>query len=1046
MRYMVIIFSLFMLLSFNKEALAQQKKVVVKGTVTDKAGRKPIPGVLITSGKPAVSLGATDVNGNFSVSVSEDAELTFKYISYKSVTRKVAGNLKMDIVLAEEVNALKETVIIGYAKKTKEVSTGSSVIITAKDIQDVPAANVMELLQGKVPGMNIQNNNGTPGMRGSVNIRGISNVNVSTSGGKAFLTPTSPLFVVDGIPVDDNTDYSYGFDQAGPGLSPISLIPTEDIQQIEVLKDAQATSLYGSRGAYGVILITTKRGNSKIPIIKYVSNFTFDVAPSLRKVIGGKGERLMRIDQILQNDSSFYHGLNTINRTPFLSDSLNAYYNNSTDWQAKFYRNTFNQTHNVDISGGENTFNYKVNMGYFSKKGIVENTDFTRYTLNMNAQYQPNERFKLVASASNALANNSTGGGNSLTQKGVAENGKASSLLPAPSLFSAGNGLLSTLNTQDENKTINMTTTLDIDYEILKGLRASNSFSFNYFTSAKENFKPGSLNDNSNILYNYFDRKNTLYNRTRLSYAKSINEKHNFTAAVFGELNSTSFRADVIRQVGSPNDQVKGPFGYDWYNSKGGTLNNLSDLRTASLASSFSYDYDKRYVLDLTYRIDGSSTNGPDAGYSKSPSLGLRWNFNKEQFMKSLEWVDYGSLRFTYGKNIVPTGSVYDVYGRYVAGGNYNQIPTANLDLDVVPNTRLTPTTSTQYNAGFDMGFLNGKFGLTFDAYYKQVDNMLRKKDIPNINAFKQVSTNEMSVVNYGYEISINARPLPEGSKLSWMLSANAALNKDVLVHLPDGVSQLLVTDPETGQNILYRLGRNSLTNVLLNTNGVYSTNADVPVDPLTGLRYRTGGLNYTYFKAGDPRWTDVNGDYILDRNDYVAVGNSQPLINGGITSSMQYKNYSLIINGSFTAIRDILNNDLSARFQKFNDPTVLSGLVPLEAYNYWKQSGDNATYPNPFDYTRFSQYAPFRYDQSLFQEDGSYFKINQITLSYNLNKPLIKRWGMSSARVYCTAANVYTFSNYSGANPETVTALGRDDSGGYPSARSFVLGIQVQF
>ncbi len=1050
MRYAMIIFSLFLLLGLNEQSSAQQKKVVVRGSVIDRLAKKPIPGVIIMSGRPLTPVGQTNSEGVFAVTVDEGAELTFKYVSYKTLSRK-SGSSVMEVSMEEEVNALKETVIIGYAKKTKEVSTGSSVIITAREIQDVPVANVMELLQGKVAGMNVQNNNGTPGMRGSVNIRGISNVNVSGSGDQAFLTPTSPLFVVDGVPVDDNADYSYGFQSAGPGISPISLIPVEDIQQIEVLKDAQATSLYGSRGAYGVILITTKRGNSKIPIVSYVGNYSFDTPPSLRAVIGGQAERMMRIDQILGNDTSFYHGLNTINSTPFLADSLNAFYNNSTDWQGKYYRSTFNQTHNVNIAGGDQLFNYKVNTGYYGKKGIVENTEFKRYNLNMNAQYQPNDRFRLLASLNNVLSNSSSGGGNSLSQNGLSTTSETSSLLPAPSLFTATSDLLNTLNVVDDSKVINITANIDVEYEVFAGLRASTTFSYNYMTQAKDKFNPGALSDGFNMVYNYFDRKNTLYNRTRLSYVKQVAEKHNFNLSMFSELNATDFRADVTQQVSTPNDQVKGPLGYDWYNSKGGTLNNLNQLRSASLAAAFSYNYEQKYVLDLSYRIDGSSTNGPDAGYSKSPSAAVRWNFHKESFMKSLEsWLDYGSIRLSYGKNIVPTGTVYDVYGRYNAAGNYNQKPTVSLDLGVVPNTTLTPTTTTQYNAAFESGFLNNKFGLVFETYYKQVDNMLREKNISNINAFGKVKTNEMSVVNYGYELTLNSRiyaPKKEGD-FSWTLSANGALNRDVMVHLPDGASQLMVVDAETGQNILYRLGRNSLTNVLLNTKGIYASDVDVPVDPLTGLRYRSGGSTgaQTYFQAGDPRWTDVNGDYVLDINDYVAAGNSQPLIVGGISSYMQYKGFSLSISGSFTLIRDVLNNAMASRFQNFKDPLKMNSLVPIEQYNYWQRSGDNASYPNPYDYTRYNLYNPFRYDQTLFQEDGSYFKLNTATLSYNLNRSFTKRWGVSSLRVYGTANNIYTFSNYSGPDPENVSDLGRDKSGGYPNARTYTLGLNVQF
>lgn len=1054
MRHLFIVFSLLTLLCFNTEISAQQKKVLMQGTVIDKQDKVTIPGVTIMAGSPLAPVGVTNSKGEFSLTVNEGTTLVFKYMGYNPVNYKYDGKPKITIYMTMSSNSLKETIVVGYQKKTKEVSTGSSVVITGKEIQDVPVGNIMELIQGKVPGVNIQNNNGSPGMRGSINVRGLSNVNVSGSGSQAFLTPTSPLFVIDGVPVDDNSNYSYGFDQAGPGISPLSLIPQEDIERIEILKDAQATSLYGSRGAYGVFLITTKRGNSKVPIIQYTSNYFLNTPPRLRDVVGGKEERMSRINQILRNDTSFYHALNLINGTPFLSDSLNAYYNNSTDWQSKFYRQTFNQTQNVNISGGDQKFNYKVNTGYYNEKGIIENTGFTRYSMNMNMQYEPSSKFKLFASVNNSLGKNSKGSGSGLLQTGTAAGGNASSLLPPPSLFSSTNSLLSALETKDDNKTVSVTTNVELQYEFFEGLRASSTFNYAYVSGTTDTFLPGYLNNGFNEVSAYNDRKNTVYNRNLLSYNKSIGEKHNFSSYVFSEINMTDFRADLMKLKRTPSDQVQGPLGADWFNSLGGTLNNITDFRTVAFAGAFSYNYDKKYVLDLTYRIDGSSTNGPDAGYSKNPSIGLRWNFNKEAWLADKDWLDYSSLRLTAGKNIVPTGTIYDVFGRYVANGSYNQNPTVGLDLKQVPNTGLIPTTTTQYNVGFDMGILKGKVGLTFDAYYKQVDNILRSKAISNINAFEKISTNETSLVNYGYELAINFRPLSEASKLQWTLGFNAGINKDVLTGLPDGVRDLYETGGDTDQQILYRLGQNSLSNVLLNNTGVYSTNADVPVDPLTGLRYRTGGnaANQTYFRAGDPIWTDINGDYVLDNNDYVVVGNSQPQVTGGITSYTSYKNFSLNVNFSFTLIRDILNNALAENFQRYADPAYLNtknafnGLVPLDRYNTWMNPGDQAVYPFPLDFTRYAKYRPFRFDQTLFMEDGSYLKINNATFAYNIDRKLTKRWGMTSVRLYLSANNIYTFSNYSGPDPELVSALGRDNSGGYPNRRSYNFGINVQF
>src|SRR5690606_34829909 len=310
----------------------------------------------------------------------------------------------IDVRLQSSENLIDAvTVTSGYQTKERALNTGSVVTISGKDIQGQPAGDVISLLQGRVAGLNIQNNTGAPGMRGTVTIRGISNINVSGTGNESFLTPTSPLYVIDGVPVDDNTEFSYGFQQAGPGVSPASQIPPEDIEEVSVLKDAAATSLYGSRGAYGVILITTKRGKSKIPVVRYNGSAFASMVPKLRSVIGGREERMMRINQIMQFDTSYYHAVDMVNNTPFLSDSLNAYYNNSTDWQSYFYKPTTNHTHNLNISGGDVRFNYKAALGFFDEKGIQENTGYSRYNLNMNMIYNPVDRFRLESQLNNSI-------------------------------------------------------------------------------------------------------------------------------------------------------------------------------------------------------------------------------------------------------------------------------------------------------------------------------------------------------------------------------------------------------------------------------------------------------------------------------------------------------------------------------------------------------------------------------------------------------------------------------------------------------------------
>lgn len=1031
---------------------AQDDLITVSGYVLDADDRSTIPNVTIFTGTPVKVLGAANTQGYFQVRVPANATLIFRFLGYNELKVPVDNKTNLEVKMTMASNVMQEAVAIGYVKRSRETATGSSVTISGKDIQDAPVGNVMELLQGRVAGVNIQNTSGMPGGRGSIFVRGLSSIGISGSGNDAFLTPTSPLFVIDGVPMDPNSNFEYGFDQGGPGMSPLSLIPPEDIEDMSFLKDAMATALYGSQGAFGVIIITTKRGNSKTPIIQYTANTFFNVPPQLKSVIGGRGERDIRIDQILANDTTRFTGRDKIDNSPFLSDYLNPYYNNSTDWQSVFYGPTFNMTHNLSALGGDQNFNYKVNGSYYDENGIIANTGFSRYSLSMNTEYMPTMRFRLFTAVAANLGSERVGSGNGVSQSGVAGAASASSLLPPPSLFGGNNSALGAFETRNDAKTSNLRTNVDIRYQLFEGLNISNAFSYEYTGGRKEGFRPSSTNNNISALSAYDDTRNRLYNRATISYVKSINEDHLINAYLFNELTVTSFMAKEIRKQGTPNDQYEGPLGFDAsLGQKGGVYDNYSEGRLAGFAGTVQYDYKKRYVLDFSYRIDGTSTNGPDMPYVKNPAVGARWNFDKEEFMQNFSWLSYGSLRGSWGKNIVPTGSIFDANGRYLFSGRFNNNSTIGLDWGFLPNTSLVPMVSTQYSLALEMGFLNGKITTTLETYYKQVDNQLMEKQIGDHNAFSKVKTNETSLVNYGYEFTLGYRPFAQDSKFKWTLNMNGALNHDVLTSLPDGARQLMIYDATNNQHILYRLGRNSLSNMLYHTRGVFASDEDVPVDPASGLPYRiVSGNTTTFFKGGDPFWTDVDGNYVLDERDLVIAGNSFPRFTGGLQSFMQYNSFSLSMNISYTLGRDILNNALAQRLQSYGDPFAYqknADLVPIADLNYWKNQGDgNALYPYPSDYLRNGQYSPFRFNQTLFQEDGSYLKLNTITLSYNVPRELSTRYGISSLRVYTTANNVYTFSKYSGPDPENVSDLGRDRSDGYPMRRSYTLGLNVQF
>ncbi|WP_316814068.1 SusC/RagA family TonB-linked outer membrane protein [Pedobacter heparinus] len=1051
------------------------QNIAVTGKVIDGGSgtKETLPAVSILLVSSKLVIGQTDIDGNYRVTVAPNAQLEFRYIGFKHTTVSVNNRRTINVTLEPSPNELRTVEVkssAGYITKTKALTTGSSVKISAKEIQGAPTGDVISLLQGKVAGLNIQNNTGAPGFRGNVSVRGLSNINTSGSGNSAFLTPTSPLYVIDGVPVDDNATFSYGFQQAGPGVSPASQIPAEDIEDIEVLKDAAATALYGSRGAYGVILITTKRGNSKVPVVRYNGSTFLSTVPQLRSVIGGKDERMIRISQILQNDTSYLHAINMVNGIDFLSDSLNAYYNNSTNWQSYFYKPTYNQNHNLSISGGDVAFNYKVALGLYDEKGVQQNTGFSRYNINTNMTYNPSRKFKMMGQLNNSIQQQRLGSGSGLINTGVASGGSASSLLPSPSLYSAVNEVLGTLETKNSNKTLNTFATLQLDYEIINNLKASTTLNYTNVTGTKDTFIPAAINGESSATptvksngfgnyYAYNDRSTKLYNRTSLNYVYSIKDKqgedaHNLNAFVFAEINSSNFKADVIDNPRVSNDNILGPYTAvpEYNQSLGGTLDNFTDFRSVAFAGQLSYNYKTRYVVDFNYRVDGSSVNGPLAGYRKNPSVAVKWNIDRENFaIKAKDnWLDYASIRASYGSNIAPNGNIYDVYGKYTGGKayQYNNKPGVVLVNDRLPNLSLEPTKNTTLNGGIDLGLFKGKFTVSFDSYYKQVTQIFREKNIANINSFGSVTSIETANVNYGWEVQMTSRPLNPRSPFKLNIFGSIAINKEVLAALPDGVRLLIDADSETGQDIYRRLGINSLSNYLYHNKGVYATNGDVPVDPATGLRYRTGGNSVVnYFRAGDPIYTDLNGDYVLDANDRVVAGNSQPQITGGLGALLQYKNWSFEVNTSFTLIRDILNNALAAQFRNFNNPYALSNMVPLSQYNYWQGVGSaGAVYANPFDYTRSSIIDPYRYAQTLFQEDGTYFKLNSVKLYYNLNQSFSKKFGMNRVSVYLSALNLGFLTNYSGPNPEAVTALGRDSSGGYPISKQYALGLNVEF
>ncbi|MCA5005914.1 SusC/RagA family TonB-linked outer membrane protein [Sphingobacterium bovistauri] len=1047
MRKLYSILLLFLCLFVNQ--VFGQNDISITGKVVDGDGQ-PINAVSIRALPSNKTLGLSNAQGAYTVKVpSNTKSLLFTAVGFSQKTISIGDKTVVNVELASNNQEIEE-VTVAYTVRKKETLTGSAVVISGKDIKDAPAANFTDLLQGRVAGFNVQLNNGTPGMRGSMSIRGLNTTNVSASGGDAFLGRTSPLFVVDGVPIEEGSNFEYGFQSQGPGISPISMIPPDEIESITVLKDAQATSQYGSKGAYGVILVTTKRGNSSIPVIRYSSKYFMSLVPKLKRVIGGSDENRLRVNQILQYDTTYAGALRLINDSPFLSDTLNPYYNNSTDWHSYFYANRFNMNHSLSIDGGNERFNYKVAPSYYDQKGIIRNTAFRRYNVQSNMRYKPTDRFLISAYLNASMAKNSTGSGNAFQQSGVANSVNTSSLLPSPSIYTGSFDALSATSTSNDNKSAGLVTNIDLEYEIFKGFRASTTFKYQYDLATQDRFVPEILNSGQNKLYTYDDNNKSIYSRNQIRYNGNLfdDERQIIQASVFSEASISSYRAQAMQMMGSGSDQIQVGSGFNARSTKGGYLNNLSDRKSLGYLGSVSYQFDSRYIVDIAYRLDGTSTSGAESPWAHNPTAGVRWNFNKESWFKNSVFSD-GSVRVTWGRNIYPTGSIYDVYGRYfVESGSYNNQQIVSLDMDKIPNIAMTPIVNSQWNYAIDLGFLDQRLTLTYEHYYKETKDELADIQLANISSFNKITKNEKGLVNIGHEVSFSFRPQVKSADWSFNTYGNLSYNKDYLSKLPNGIRQEIFQPGDDSYiMMLNRLGRNSFSNVLYHYKGVYQSDNDVPVNPVTGLKYRATnnkGEEY-FFRAGDPIFTDLNGDYVLDREDLVVVGNAIPRLSGGFGATIRYKNWGLQPNFTFTLKRDVINRAKADVFRNYYNPTEQKALMPLD-FDYWQQNNLDASYPSPLFFRRANAIDPYRYNSTLFQEDGSYLKLGSTTLSYNVNREWSSKYGISSLRFYLNANNIYTWSKYSGPDPEMVTDLGYDNSNGYPRSREFTFGLDIQF
>ncbi len=1067
------IFSVFcLLLSFVTNA---QESVTVSGTVTN-AQNQPLSGVSVKL-RGSKTGTTTNDEGKFSLNVSnlQDAVLEISYVGFLSQRIKVAGKSSFGIKLEEDGNnqKLSEVVIVGTQKQNRRNTIAAVSGVSAKEIENMPAPSVDQLLQGRVAGLNVQVTSGEPGVAPTLVVRGNSrvNVNIGDPAVAQAQAMSGPLYVIDGIPVNPE-DIANSIDATGTNF--IAGININDIADVVVQKDATATAAWGSRGANGVVMITTKRGRSSKPEFR-VNFYTGTVRqPELLPTYTGAEERRRKMDLIYQ----YATPTQILGLPQILTDSLNPYFNNATDWQGLFFRNGSIKNLDVSMSAATDLLNYRITANYYDEKGIIEAFGLTRFGIRGNFDLKINSKFKAMFTV--ALSRNDRKRGrkynNSDDNTPVSVSGQPSSffgLNPFDSLNFTG------LYDKLKNKNINdyYLASITADYTLLPSLKYTFQGSANMNTSNRDYFQPSNINQTSalngtvqpSVAESYKSSFATYFLSNSLNYSKQyklLGYENNIVVTGTQQFSRDVANSTQVGGTNGPSNDIQTVTGIPQEYRYGSS--NYQASAILSFSTQVQYDVEGKYLLYGSYRADASSRFGTNSKWGYFPAVGAGWIVSDENFMQGdiRRYISFVKIRGSWGIAGTQSNDFYAPFNTYALGGNYNGSTSVNPDYNNgLTKNNLSWTKKVQKNLGIETQLFQNRVSVIADVY----DN-LSKDDYFNFNlpfytGYSSIEFNatDLWVSNRGVDLTISASVLPRKSEIQWNTRLIVSHNKNLIAKLPGGNRTFAVDDPY-GSSRLYAVGQPVYTMYQLKYLGVYNYTSQIPFNPYTG--------NFiTYFKGnhrvvpGDPIWFDANGDgdvWVDEDNgdqyaDRLPTGNPNPLFTGGWINEITYKNFSLAIASVFTYKRDIINTYYQQQIANIaggyssNINTFARFRLPyIENLDYWTPAkaaakpGYSAAFPaiNPF-VGSYYQYIPL---SSMFNEDGSYFKIKNITLNYTLPKAFVARMKMKGIRAYGMMDNVLILTKSTAPDPEAVDQLGVYSGGLYPIPRKFTIGLDIQF
>lgn len=1013
-----IFISLVLMLYISLCGTLQAQNSTITGRVVN-ANQEPILGATVVVKGTSIGV-VSDIDGNFTLAETPaDQTLEVSFVGMQSRSIKVEGRSTLTITLEEDNKLLDDLVVIGYGAVRKKELTGAVAQVKAEELENNVTSDLNSALQGLVSGVNIISESGAPGETATILIRGISSVSGSNT----------PLYVVDGVPYDGD-----------PNISP------NEIQTIDILKDAASCAIYGTRGAAGVILITTKQGE------RGAAKITFNASYGIQQL----NESMNLMDATEQTYFDIVYGRNikgaTDNNNSLQLNDQSYYYGNNTDLLSVIFPSTFTSTQNysMTISGGSDKVIYSVMAGYYDQEGTLINTGFQKFNTRSNVKFE-HKKFTITASANLSIEDKQVGSPSIISQairyspiQSTVEVGNTDPIYGTTGAFQTSRGMISKLiNVTDDWRTYRALVNFSIGYDITKDLNISTRYSTGLVAAFEEYFRPfQEIYDTDGELVNDIDQswvKNTATNTTsttwdiNLNYKKKIGDHSLSLLGVFSTEKYTS-SGFTATEEGVMDNSIEN-FDSTVVNATVGSVGNGTNTLVGGLARVL-YDWKSRYMLSASIRADASSRFSEANRWGYFPSISGAWNISDEPFWDRMrKTVNTFKLRASHGTTGNQSFSNYS-YTNYISygydaafGETGNEEVLYGAAQDSFSNSDVKWETTIQDNFGVDLALFNNKITLTAEYYITRKKDMLFDVTLPSSAGVYDGTSmiyNVGNMTNKGYELAMSYN-YNSGKDFSIHINGTFSTNENKITYLPTTDGFILTSDSgiDGDQVTALAQGYEAGAFFIFTTNGVINTQEKLAAYKKIDSSAEMGDLIYN----------DTDGDGSITSADRVYAGSGLPKYEIGLNTNIRYKQFDFSMQWYSALGHEIMNGAKMISYSEGRNVNLLSQWSeanPTSSIPAYR--GDNDEHANYKGYT------------DLWLEDGSYLRLKNITLGYSLPKKVLSKLALTKARFYITAQNPITITNYSGYNPEvggSIKSMGLDKAN-YPKSKTYLVGLNL--